>query len=182
LCRCDVHRKREQKLAGYALLNRQARTGVLLGSPDCRVNGEVRKPCEPFHLAAELAAEASHQHGLGSQTGRGVSVAFSRCRDLSKGKQIDDVDRRERRIGSIGGAQIFHGTDKIQVEIVLADRRLDREVDHRFCAERIRERNDPVLDFIPMAEKEDFSPREIRTAQDDGLSCCPTQAEIAGTL
>src|SRR5207237_231564 len=90
------------------------------------INRQVRQPGKFLDLAADRAAHLRGHERLSSQSsGRGRSSGLG---GLSKGQQVNDVHRRQRRVRRIGRHQMIDRAPYAKTNVVLIDYGIDTQV------------------------------------------------------
>src|SRR5262249_28157482 len=134
----NIRGESKQKVLGYALLHGYASGGILIVAADRRVDlqaGESRKLLDP---PTELTRGPGCEHRVCTLARSGNLRAGFAPRD-----QVDDVSRREWRIGGIRCRQSIEGATQIQRQVVLFHRRSHRNIKRWLSLIRIGKCDDP---------------------------------------
>jgi len=100
-------------------------------------------------------------HGICALTG---GCGF--LRGLSPSNEIDDVRRRQRRIGNIRGRELVQRSPHAECEIVLLDRRRHRYVHHRVSLSWVIEDDDTFLQLVAKIPIKQLAGRQVRPPGD----------------
>src|SRR5712691_7117735 len=173
----DVCGKCEDEVLGYSLLHCQACGGVRVVASDQRVNLQTGNTGQLPDATAHLACQSLCQNKIRVQI-RGGSFLGS----FSQSQQVDNVDWRKRRIGSIGRPQAIDRPDKVEAQIVLLDRRRKQQVDNRLRLVRVDEIDDPAFQLIAFFHEKDLAAVERCSADDDRVRGRPYDAQVGLTL
>ena len=157
----DVGRESEQQVLGDALLDRDPGPRVLIITSEGWIDLQARDACQLLDAAAYLASRLGRNHRVGAWAG-GVRL----LRGLAARNQVDDVSRRQRRIGHIGRRQLIQGSTHGEREVVLLHNGCYYDVHHRMSLVGIVEGNHTALQLVADISIEQLPRCQVGSARD----------------